>query len=765
MVNKRMIPRSVLLTIALLLALAMLILGVQGGVASSLSTTNAATTPTPTAPVAPGYTVAPCPFKLPAGQVDGKTVKCGYLAVPQDRQDPKSPLIRLAVATFRNPGTKTEKDPVIYLPAPGENELELLSMTLADFTAPVFAAKRDLIVFDQRGAGLAEPALDCPTVVDLNHDLLDMSVKGKKVGDKEALDLQLQAIAACAKTLGAKTDLSDFHTNASAADVEDLRRALGYDKVNLWGVLDGTRLALEVLRDYPAGVRSVVLDSVIPPEVDTVKESPANLARSLDVLFKACAADKTCNTAYPKLQQTFKDVVANLNKTPLSMKTSDPVTGKTYDARLDGNTMVGLLHASLSVTDLLPVLPMLIDRAGKGDATLANAVLGAVVATQSFVSDGDIYSILCHDEVAFASPVDVNAAAKKYPELAGYFEYSLTGKPAFRLCDAWGAGKANPADNKPVLSDVPALVLRGSFDPNTAPAWAQATVKNLKKATLVEIPGLSSSVSAKPCPAELMAAFLKYPSKAPDTACIKKTQQPQWKLPLAPYYQPQMGIQGVVPAGWEEGDMGVFVRSDLEIDPTSLQLQAMPMTVEDFTNLFAESQEMPDELRSSGTYQSKNVVWTLYTIEKPDRYGDIAIGESDGLTLFILMRSVPAEREVLIQAVFVPAMDALVAITGPEVDATNQFLETLKKKDYTATTALVTDELLSAAGGVKGVETWLKQHKIEPKTWVLNVRDVAPDSALFEAILTLSDGSQTRLRIELLPVGGKWLVNRLIRPS
>ena len=77
----------------------------------------------------------------------------------------------------------------------------------------------------------------------------------------------------------------------------------------------------------------------------------------------------------------------------------------------------------------------------------------------------------------------------------------------------------------------------------------------------------------------------------------------------------------------------------------------------------------------------------------------------------------------------------------------------------------MTDELLSAAGGVKGVETWLKQHKIEPKTWVLNVRDVAPDSALFEAILTLSDGSQTRLRIELLPVGGKWLVNRLIRPS
>ena len=621
MVNKRVIPRAVLPPIALLLALAMLIPGAEGGVASFIvdnercnhahaDRAGNARLYRGTVPIQstgrpdrwknchvrlPGCASGPPRPQEPIDPPRGRHI-------PQPRDENRERSGDLSSRSWRERTRVTEYD-------------------IRRLYGACVCRQTRFIVFDRRGAGLSEPALDCPAVVDLNRDLLDMSVKGKKVGDKEALDLQLQAIAACAKTLGAKTDLSDFHTNASAADVEDLRRALGYNKVNLWGVLDGTRLALEVLRDYPAGVRSVVLDSVIPPEVDTVKESPANLARSLDVLFKACAADKTCNAAYPKLQQTFKDVVANLNKTPLSIKTSDPVTGKTYDARLDGNTMVGLLHASLGVTDLLPVLPMLIDRTGKGDATLANVVLGAVVATQSFVSDGDIYSSLCHDEVAFASPVDVNAAAKKYPELAGYFEYSLTGKPAFRLCETWGAGKGDPADNKPVLSDVPALVLRGSFDPNTAPAWGQTTAKNLKKGTFFEVPGLSSYVSTQPCPAQMMAAFLKAPSTAPDAACIKKIGQPQWKIPdqikLVPYRDPIMGITGVVPEGWKEGPTGVFSRSKTETDVTALVLMVAPTTVKDVTSAVADNLRRPVFRRAPALTSRSTVNWMLYSLEMP----------------------------------------------------------------------------------------------------------------------------------------------------
>ena len=46
---------------------------------------------------------APCPCELPPGVVEGETVECGYLIVPEDRADPESRTIRLAVAIFRHP--------------------------------------------------------------------------------------------------------------------------------------------------------------------------------------------------------------------------------------------------------------------------------------------------------------------------------------------------------------------------------------------------------------------------------------------------------------------------------------------------------------------------------------------------------------------------------------------------------------------------------------------------------------------------------------
>jgi pimeloyl-ACP methyl ester carboxylesterase len=767
MATKRVLPRPVLLLITLLLAVAMFAPGLPSSAESSMSITLAPATPV--AVTKPGYTEAPCPFKLPEGQVEGKTIKCGYLAVPQDRSDPKSPLIRLAVATFRNPAARVEKDPVIvYLGGSGVSGLEMLDMMFADLTAPVFAANRDLVICDQRGSGLSEPALDCPDVLDLNGDLLDMTVKGKKVSDKEAADLGLQAISACAKTLGTQTDLSDFHANAGAADVEDLRKTLGYDKVNLWGIGYGTRLVLEMLRDYPAGVRSAVLDSAVPPEVDPIKEGPANLARSLDLLFKACAADKACNAAYPNLQQIFKDTVSKLNKTPLSFTFGED------DVVLDGDDLVGVLYAGLGEPDLVFLLPRLIDEVGAGDSSELGLRIASFIVSfgmQPFVSHGAAYSFLCHDEITFATPKDVNAAAAKYPELAGYFEYALTGKLAFRLCEAWGAGKGDLADNMPVVSTVPTLVLAGSYDPIAPPAWGQATAKNLKKAYFFEYPGLGDAISMEPCPAEMMAAFLKNPGKAPDAACARKMGQPQWEISpqvkLVPYRQPSMGIEGAVPEGWRETDTGRFVRSTAEFDPTALLVQAAPMTAEDMTAMLAKQLGVIGPLQSTGEFPKFAddklgiLPWKLYAFTVIGGYLDIAICESDGLALLVVLQSLPDERELLFRDVFFSAMDALVPITGPAVDAANQFLAMLKEKDTTAATAMMTAELLKASGGAKKLEAWLKENKVEPASWALAGRDVADDSAQILARLTLSDDSQITLTIDLVPVKGRWLVDGL----
>ena len=68
-------------------------------------------------------------------------------------------------------------------------------------------------------------------------------------------------------------------------------QALGYDKINLYGISYGTRLALTALRDVPQGMRSVVIDSVYTPQADLYAQMPVNGARAIEAMFKACAAE------------------------------------------------------------------------------------------------------------------------------------------------------------------------------------------------------------------------------------------------------------------------------------------------------------------------------------------------------------------------------------------------------------------------------------------------------------------------------------------
>ena len=90
--------------------------------------------------------------------------------------------------------------------------------------------------------------------------------------------LKVDALAACADELRAVADLDAYHTAAIAADVEDLRRALGYEELNLWGTSYGTWVALAAMRDHPEGIRSVILDAPLPPEADIYVDAPDSFA-------------------------------------------------------------------------------------------------------------------------------------------------------------------------------------------------------------------------------------------------------------------------------------------------------------------------------------------------------------------------------------------------------------------------------------------------------------------------------------------------------
>jgi pimeloyl-ACP methyl ester carboxylesterase len=277
-----------------------------------------------------------CPFPVPPGEVEGMTIECGYLIVPQDRANPGEITIELAFAILRS--AHALPDPLLYLEGgPGGSALA----GLEDWVDSPYRDQRDIVLLDQRGTGFSWPRLTCDNTSSDSDD-------------------EIEALKMCRARLEQDygVDLSDYNSADSAADVADLRVALGYEAWNLYGISYGTRLALTVMRDHPQGLRSVVLDSVYPPVVDAYEEDILRTHRVFQVLFAGCAADAACDSAYPDLENRFYRLVDQWN--------AQPVYIEDLEADVNGDDVVMFVFDMLYDTAAIPYLPMAIDGLDRG---------------------------------------------------------------------------------------------------------------------------------------------------------------------------------------------------------------------------------------------------------------------------------------------------------------------------------------------------------------------------------------------------------------
>lgn len=469
---------------------------------------------------------AACPFALPDDLQQGEDVDCGYLTVREQRDEATSSgrLIRLAVAIFHPPGGATRPDPVIYLSGgPGGSALEVIRYQYEFFSAPVFAAGRDLVVFDQRGVGVSQPALDCPDFDEGFAEMLDREVNGRQVNEDEVMELLLKNLLSCRDELAQIADLTAYNSAASADDVHDLTQALGWDKVNLWGGSYGTRLALEVMRRHPERLRSVVLDAVYPPDVDLYQLAPGNFNRALEKLFTSCAENPVCSREHPDLRQVFFSTVHSMNENPVLFEVTNPFTWDEQPARMNGDTLLALTFQLLYNSKLRYLLPRQIYASSEGDYTAFEQIYGSLIALQSISSRGMMFSVQCHEEIPFSSPQEFEAEMERYPELGGMYENGLLGGLSYKICQEWGAGRADNSANQPVSSDVPTLLMSGEFDPITPPDWGRHAAETLENGYFTEYPGIGHGASVLPgCPSEMFTAFLENPFSEPDGACIQE---------------------------------------------------------------------------------------------------------------------------------------------------------------------------------------------------------------------------------------------------
>ena len=622
-------------------------------VPSPTATTTADST-VPTGGLEPVFTPGSCPFQRPPGT----DPTCGRLTVPENRDQPGGRQIELAVAIF--PARLADSHPpVVYLEGgPGGEALEALPFSYENLFE-FLDQERTVIVFDQRGVGYSTPSLSCPELVDLTYDLLDDDIP-----NEEYMAREQEVIDGCRQGwLAEGVDLSSYNSTESAADVADLRVALGYDQWDLYGVSYGTRLALTVMRDHPEGIRSVILDSTYPPEVDGVEAILPGASRSFSVLFEACASDPRCSSTYGDLEALLYSTADSLNTDPAEMWVVDFLTFEGYPALLDGDSLLGLVYQGLYSDLVIPGLPQMVADAAEGHFFKAQALMSIFLLNQEFFSIGQFLSVQCHEEVPFSDPAAVEARVDEYPRLAPLVDGALVqSHDAFDFCGRWGAGAANPVENEPVESDIPTLVLAGRFDPITPPGFGRIVAERLENAWYVEFPTLGHGVTAtEGCPQSVTLAFLDDPHTQPDTSCVPGMESIVFDVfepePDVGMVESRIGPYAVlVPEGWE-GESGVYQRG--AADPTSFLMVPGPAGFGEAILSAVAAAWSGVTVVESGQLEIGDKIWRRFSAEAGSFSLEAALHDGDTGSIVVALISDPRERDHLIGQVMTPALESL----------------------------------------------------------------------------------------------------------
>jgi pimeloyl-ACP methyl ester carboxylesterase len=458
----------------------------------------------------PRFEKAPCAIAAPAGE----RVDCGYLVVRESRSSSSRSVIRLPIAILKSDSSKPKPDPVLRtLGGPGGSSLRLIR---GRRSSP-WLKDRDMIIFEQRGTRYAQPSLECPEVdqarIESNKQLLDRSA---------ARNRELGAARACFQRLSQSgIQLSAYNSSESAADIEDLRKALGLEKINLYGVSYSARLMLDVMRRFPAGIRSVVLESTLPPEVNYDEVGVDGIVRSLDELFKGCRDDAECAQAFPNLEKEFYAVVARFNASHLPVSLSNDKSGSPTVVELSGDDfatwIVDYLFSDQPASTA--EAPMVIHGAFEGNYEAFRKYANDKVST-SFYSWGMRYSVWCVEEMPFEDRKAIAAQSAKYKGLLGYEVMSLP-----EICGVWKVKPAAAIENKSVVSSIPTLVLAAQYDAYTSPEWGRAVSKNLRNSFFFEIPWAGHGPAfSVPCVSGMIASFIEDPTRDPNDECVAETR-------------------------------------------------------------------------------------------------------------------------------------------------------------------------------------------------------------------------------------------------
>lgn len=443
----------------------------------------------------------------PCRTADGNTEGlCGSYEVFENRQSKQGRKIALNIMLLPSTAAKPEPDPFFGL-AGGPGQSATASFPLAGYVTAI-RATRDVVLVDQRGTGKSNP-LQCT--------LQSLDKPQEVIGEPYSLD----AIRKCRTESDARADTTQYTTAVAVEDLDEVRQAMGYDKINIMGGSYGTKPALVYLREHGDHVRTVTLEAVASPQFLIPLPFAKGLQDSVDGIIARCAADEGCHAAYPNLHQELQAIVDRLAKSPAEFKVRDQAV------RLSREMFVSKLRSLLYFPPVVSAFPLIVDHAYNNDwSPYAQAVLGLASVLEGEVARGASFSVICAEDV----PALTEEAIRR--ETAGTYLGDSQVRRFQEYCKAWGPAGSVPKDfYAAVHSKLPVLLISGALDPGTPPQVAAQVARDLENSRLVVVKE-GTHGTGSPCTDGLLAQFVKQGSAAGlDTSCTDQIHLPAFVKP------------------------------------------------------------------------------------------------------------------------------------------------------------------------------------------------------------------------------------------
>ncbi|MGB6487662.1 MAG: alpha/beta fold hydrolase [Steroidobacteraceae bacterium] len=429
--------------------------------------------------------------------------ECGRLAVPENPAAPGGRQIALRVAVVPAISTRKRPDPLFVLAGgPGMGAASFYASV-----APVFALihrDRDIVLLDQRGTGDSN-ALDCES----SEDDLQQNTTAEIVAGTER----------CLKMLSAHADVRFYTTSIAVQDLDRVRAALGYDRINLYGSSYGTIVAQQYLRRFPDRVRSVILDGVVPPQLALGATSALDAQATLSSIFSRCVQQTSCHARFGDPAATYRQVRDELSGHPVWVDLTDPTSGEPYRLQFTSNQLAAVLRLASYTPELAALLPLDLHEAGASSnfAPLAGQFLLIDRVYGDAIAEGMNDTVVCSEDVPFYH-VDADERAELAKTFLGTSQ--LDGLQA--ICGVWPRGPMDSDFHQPLHSEVPALLLSGGNDPITPPRYAAAAARGFSHSLSLVVPEFGHGQLTDPCMAGVMAQFVRRASVSSlDTACTR----------------------------------------------------------------------------------------------------------------------------------------------------------------------------------------------------------------------------------------------------